>query len=232
MKCCAAVSGERERVLFLAGLPKPPFITSENGGGLQMDIIRDALSTQNIVPEFQHVQLSRTVLGFQKSNVDAISIVPSNYIYPGMYVSKPYITYQNVAVSLAERELIIEDIDDLAGLTIVAFQRARKHMGDEYNLKVASSYQYREVAEQREQVDMLFTGEAEVIILDLNIFIYFCNSHEKSMYQNSFKVHYIFDEKQYSAGFKSEQLKDKFDKGIDEIKYRGLYDKLMSKYLW
>lgn len=230
MKCSAVVS-EPERALFLAGLPKPPFITNENSGGLQMDIIRDALSTQNIVPEFQHVQLSRTVLGFQKSNVDAISIVPSNYTYPGMYVSKPYITYQNVAVSLAERELMINDMDDLTGLATVAFQRARKHMGDEYNLKIASSSQYREVADQRKQVDMLFTGEAEVIILDLNIFIYFCKRHEKAMYQNPFKVHYIFDEKQYSAGFKSEVLKDKFDKGIAEIKYSGIYDKLLSKYL-
>nr|WP_281253013.1 transporter substrate-binding domain-containing protein [Pseudocolwellia agarivorans] len=204
---------------------------NDKGEGLQIDIIREALSAQNIMVEFQHMPLSRTILGFQQLNADAISIVPSNYSYQGMYISKPYITYQNVAVSLAERELTIDSIYDLDGLIIAAFQRAGKHLGDEYNLNVASSSQYREIAEQREQVDMLFRGEAEVIILDLNIFIYFCKIHKNTMYQNPFKIHYIFDEKQYSAGFKSEELKDKFDKGVAEIKSNGQYNYILNKYL-
>lgn len=204
---------------------------SENGKGLQLDIIRDAFSTQNIMPEFRHIPLSRSVLSFQQSNVDAVSIVPSNYKHPKMFVSEPYITYQDVAVSLVERELQINSLEDLSELSIVAFQNARKFLGEEYNHKMAKSSEYREIADQREQIDMLFTGQAEVVILDINIFTYFCKRHKEALYLNPFKVHYIFEKQNYSAGFKSKILKEKFDKGISEIKSTGQYKKILARYL-
>jgi len=226
---CYAVN--QEKVSFLAGLPKPPFIMTQNGKGLQLDIIRKALSTQNISATFFHAPLSRSVLNFQQTNIDAISIVLPDYTHPNMFVSKPYITYKNVAVSLIERELKIESLSDLEGLSVTAFQRAKKHLGEEYNFKVSRTSGYREVANQREQIDTLFTGQAEVIILDINIFMYFCRRHKEAMYQNPFKIHKIFGEQSYSAGFKSKAQRDKFDLGIAKIKENGLYDKILATYL-
>ena len=231
VKCNAVALSSIEQVSFLAGLPKPPFIMNKKGEGLQIDIIRDALFTQNMIPQFQYIPLSRSILNYQQSNVDAVSIVPSNYKHPKMFVSEPYITYQDVAVSLVERELKINSLDDLSGLSVVAYQRARKFLGEDYNYKVAQSSEYREIADQLKQIDMLFTGQAEVIILDINIFNYFSTRHNELVYQNSFNVHYIFGTQNYSAGFKSKELKEIFDKGISTIKKNGVYEKILAKYL-
>ncbi len=219
-----------ESVTFLAGLPKPPFIVNENGAGIQLDIIRKALTTQGVETEFEHVPLSRNILNFQRIGIDAVSILPSDFQRTNMYVSKPYITYQNVAVSLANRELEINSIDDLSGVSVAAFQKARKFLGDDFHYKVAKSSGYREVADQIKQIEMLFSGETEVIILDINIFIHYCKTHMSSVDENTFKVHYIFDEKNYSAGFKSLALKTKFDNGIEYIKESGDYQNILNKY--
>lgn len=154
--------------------------------------------------------------------------MPSDDKHPHMFVSEPYIIYQNVAVFLAERELNINSIDDLSGLSVAAFQRANKYLGEDYNAKVAQSSEYREVADQLKQIDMLFTGQVEAIILDINIFTYFCKRHKEAIYQNRFSVHSVFNKQHYSAGFKSKLLKVKFDKGISKIKRSGQYQKILT----
>ncbi len=195
-----------EQVYFLAGLPIAPFIINENGSGIQLDIIRQALLSQNVNTQFKHVPLARSILNYAKPNIDAISILPSNFHYNDMFISKPYITYKNVAVSLLEREreLEIKSINDLVGLNIAAFQKAGQFLGTQFNEKITNLTGYREIADQRKQIDMLYTGQTEVIILDINIFKHFTKNHNEDVYQNLFKIHYIFEEKAYSAGFKSE----------------------------
>lgn len=215
-----------EQVYFLAGLPIAPFIINENGSGIQLDIIRQALLSQNVNTQFKYVPLARSILNYAKPNIDAISILPSNFHYNDMFISKPYITYKNVAVSLLERELEIKFINDLVGLNIAAFQKAGQFLGTQFNEKITNLTGYREIADQRKQIDMLFTGQTEVII-----FKHFTKNHNEDVYQNLFKIHYIFEEKAYSAGFKSEELKNKFEKGISLIKNNGEYQKVIQRYL-
>jgi polar amino acid transport system substrate-binding protein len=203
----------------------------ENGSGIQLDIIRQALLSQNVSTQFTHVPLARSILNYRRSNVDAVSLVPSNFKHQQMFISEPYITYQNVAVSLTEREIDLKDVEDLVGLNVAAFQKAGQFLGDKFSNRVTTSSGYREIADQRKQIDMLYTGQTEVIILDVNIFNHFINSHDEDIYDNAFKIHYIFEKKAYSAGFKSEVLKNKFEKGISLIRNNGEYQEIIKRYL-
>jgi len=216
---------------MIDGLAKPPFIIEENGQGIQLDIVRSAFASVNKSVKFIHVPFGRTITTFQRVNADGVVTVLPDYRHPSLHISKPFITYQNVAVSLLESQFTIDNIKSLSGKSIIAFQNAKKYLGEEFSKVVSYSVDYREIAEQSQQIDMLFLHRTEVIILDINIFKYFIATHTSGRYSQPFNVHYIFDERLYSAGFKSEKNRDLFDQGIATIKEQGTYQLIQDKYL-
>jgi polar amino acid transport system substrate-binding protein len=219
------------KIEMVGGLVKPPFIIEENGRGLQLDIIRKALEAVNKEVHFIHVPFGRTVTTYQSLNADGIVTVLSDYQHPNLFVSKPFITYQNVAVSLLENQLSIENIGDLSGKSMIAFQNAKKYLGEDFNKIIGYSMDYREVAEQMKQIELLFLHRTEVIILDINIFKYLLKHDTSGRYSQPFKVHYIFNERKYSAAFKSEKNRDAFDQGIKTMNEQGTYQIIVDKYL-
>ena len=221
----------RQNIVMLAGLPKPPFIVERNGAGLQLDIIREAFMSVNHSVSFSHVPLGRSITGFKRFNTDGIAILPIDYQHPSIYVSKPYIKYQNVAISLSDKNLVFDAIEGLTGKSVIAFQNAKKFLGDNYNASVSLSTNYRELADQTQQIEMLFARRTEVIILDISIFKYFVKSHVGGRYNQAFTVHYIFDEREYAAGFKTELHREIFDLGIAKIKEQGVYQLVLDSYL-
>jgi len=226
-----AIKPINSMVKLVTGLAKPPFILEEKGKGMQLDLIREAFSLEQKDVSFVHMPLARNVTGFLRLNADGIITLPPEYKHPSLFVSKPYITYQNVTVSLSENNFSITKIGDLADKSIVAFQNAKKFLGDTYNETVTYSMDYREVPNQLKQIEMLFLRRTEVIVLDINIFKYFINTHSDSIYSKPFSVHYIFDERPYSIGFKSEQLRNTFDAGIKAMKDSGSYQVIVDNYL-
>lgn len=216
---------------MLAGLPKPPFIIEKNGAGLQLDIIREAFTAVNHSVSFSHIPLGRSISAFNRFNVDGIVTLPVDYKHPGIYISKPYVKYQNVAVSLSSENFALSSIQDLTGKNVIAFQNAKKFLGDEYNASVSLSTDYREIANQMQQIRMLFSRRTQVIILDVNIFKFFVKSNIDGHYNKAFTIHYIFDEREYAAGFNTKQQRDLFDQGIGLIKEQGIYQLVLDRYL-
>ncbi len=90
---------------------------------------------------------------------------------------------------------------------------------------------YREIHDQSKQIEMLFLRRTEVIIMDINIFKYFIKHSESSIYNKPFNVHYIFNERPYSAGFRSKEIRDQFDQGIQQMRENGSYQLIIDNYL-
>ena len=216
---------------MLAGLPKAPFIIKENENGIQLDIIREAFIGVNHKVNFSHLPLGRSISAFKRFNVDGVVTLPEDFQGSGIYVSKPYIKYQNVAVSLSDNRFVIDSVENLTGKSIIAFQNAKGFIGDEYNKCVSLSTDYREIADQNQQIEMLFSRRTQVIILDVNIFKYFVKWNVGGRYSQNYTLHYIFDEREYAAGFKTEQHRDMFDQGISLIKEQGTYQLVIDRYL-
>lgn len=242
------VQAANDKIEIVSGFPKPPFImpptgiapnegpvtnkkVNSNYQGIQIDILREALLSQNYTAEFTHAPLARNITHFQKWHIDAVAILPLNFEYPGMFISEPYVSYQNVVVSLKSRNYVINKLDDLSGKSIAAFQKAKKFLGPEYENVVNYSLGYREIAEQNEQIELLFSGSVEVIILDVNIFNYFLKTHHSGRHKAETTSHYIFSERVYSAGFKSEKVRDAFNNGLETLKTSGQYQLISDHYL-
>lgn len=218
-----------ETIKMVAGFNKPPFVIEQGASGIQLDLIKAIFATQNIAVEFIHAPFGRNVVTFQRFDIDGLITVPNNYQHPGMFLSKPYVRYRNVAVSLADNQFDIEQITDLSGKSVIAFQRAQKYLGETFKTTVRNAINYREVAEQEKQVSSLFLRKAEVIILDENIFRFLAASNDE--YSEPFKLHYIFNEVHYSAGFKKAAYQRAFEKGLAEIRSNGTYQAVLDKYL-
>ena len=62
----------------------------------------------------------------------------------GLYLTDSYVTYHNVAVTLAVRGIVLERPSDLARWRVLAFQRASKVLGAEFAAAVAGAPDYRE----------------------------------------------------------------------------------------
>jgi len=225
------VSDKTSNIEMIAGFVKPPFIIEENGAGLQLDIIRQALSNKGYQVNFLHLPLGRNITAFQRMNADGVITLPNDYEHPGMHISAPYIVYQNVAVSLAGNSFNIGSVNDLSGKSVVAFQHAKKFLGEQYRSTVSYSLSYREIAEQKKQIEMLFLRQTEVIILDLNIFKHFIKTSNDKRFNKAFNVHYIFDQRHYAAGFRSEEVAKDFDLAIAKMKEDGSYQEILDNYL-
>ena len=218
---------------LLTGLAKPPFIIGDQGQGMQLDIIRAAFAHADIKVKFLHLPLARNIKGFQQWNADGVITLPSQLHPEGMFISAPYIVYQNVAVSLADSNFVIENLTDLAGKKIAAFQNAKKFLGPVYAQATnADISTYSEFADQSKQISSLFSRQTEVIVLDESIFKYFIHEHkQQKMYQKPFNIHYIFNQRNYSAGFDTKENRDAFDLGIQKIKASGQYQQILDSYL-
>ncbi|GHE77427.1 substrate-binding periplasmic protein [Thalassotalea profundi] len=216
---------------IVTGLNKPPYVIEEGSKGIQLDLIRTAFKSSGFSISFLHIPFGRGVTGFQQFNADGILTLPEDADFADLYVSQPYIYYQNIAVSLLENDFSIDNISDLAGKSIIAFQNARKYLGDEYNEAATSFMNYREVPEQDKQIESLFLHRSDVIVLDINIFKAYLKSHANSDLTKPFKVHYIFSERPYSAGFRGKEMRDIFDENIKKMRENGTYQLILDKYL-
>lgn len=225
------IADKISNIELIAGFVKPPFIIEENGAGLQLDIIREALSNKGYQVNFLHLPLGRNITAFQRMNADGVITLPNDYEHPGMHLSAPYIVYQNVAVSLAANDFSIGSVNDLSGKSVAAFQHAKKFLGKQYRETVSYSVSYREIAEQKKQIEMLFLRQAEVIILDLNIFKHFIKTSNDKRFNKAFNVHYIFEQRHYAAGFRSEETARDFDQAIVKMKEDGSYQAILDNYL-
>lgn len=221
---------------MLAGLSKPPFIIASEDKGMQLEIIEAALAKSDRVVRFTYLPLNRHLDVFHSRDFDGIITIGEHEKEWGICFSKPYIIYQNVVVTLADSAFKINDIDDLVDLKVAAFQNATKFLGEKYSTNFEKSSNYIEVADQTSQIGLLFSGRVDALVMDVNIFKHILankrhGNSSNNVYNKKFVTHFLFAPKVYKAGFKSKQLCQQFDQGINAIIADGSYQKIIDSYL-
>jgi len=229
-----AVFGLQPKPLELSvGLSKPPFVieNDKQGHGIQLDLIREIFATDNQDVNFMHIPLVRSFAAVDKWHFDGTITLPSDYKAENVFVSSPYVSYQNVIVTLAEDNLSINTVADLANKNVIAFQTARYFLGKEFSEVVVKAQEYREMADQMKQIEMLFLKRTQVLILDISILKHFLNNQKSEKYNTAYKIHFLFPKSVYSAGFKNRFTRDQFNRGLKIIKDNGKYQQILDKYL-
>ena len=227
---------ENDPITLLSGISRPPFIIAEDNKGMQIEIIKAAFANSNTQVNFMYFPMIRQVEVYKKRNIEGLITLSESDNELGLYLSKPYISYENVVITLASNNFDINQISDLSKVSVAAFQSATKFFGDKFNYIFEDSSSYVELENQKSQLALLFTKRVDAIVIDINIFKHLLilmrkEKEDNNFYNEKIVVHQLFEKADYVAGFTKEKHQKSFDKGIAEIKANGNYQKIMDSYL-
>lgn len=205
------------RIAFQTALA--PYATEKEESSIEVDIVREALGRQGykLVPVF--APIARIESMFNDKSVDGISIAGNNTPVDAQ-LSKTYITFQNVAITLKSRDLAVNNIEDLKELKISAFHGATHYLGKQFQRMAENNPLYSEESQQLKQNQLLYNSKVDAIIIDRTIF-----AHLNKLFDNSkflgpvpaVVMHSIFPPISYRIGFHTTELRNKFNAGFNRL---------------
>jgi len=212
------------------GLFKPPYIMESDKEGLEYEIADQALAAAGYKMIGVHVPPARGLAMQRAGQLDGLLTVDEG-IGGKDYFSAPYITYQNVAITLASRNIQLKGIEDLANYSVAAFQNANVILGERFKAVVEKHPDYREYAQQVIQNNLLFTAHVDVVVGDRRIFRYFVTRLDPSIDASQpVTIHTIFPPNPRKAVFRDALVRDRFNAGLKTIHANGVYDAILKKY--
>ncbi len=196
----------------------PPYIIEQGQSGIQLEIIQQAFSKAgHRVSKLIFTSNLRAERMLSLNAVDAIVNAPNGSI--NTYLSEPVIYYQNVAISLRKNHLKVDKVSDLARYRFMAFQNAKKYLGEVYNRATNEALAYTEVANQQAQIERLHRGQVDLIVMDKQIYLYLSQQLKNPDHlQEAVTFHAIFEPAPRLIGFHDKGLRDQFNQGLRALK--------------
>jgi polar amino acid transport system substrate-binding protein len=212
------------------GLPRPPYLLESGVEGLEYDIAAAALAAGGysmvavIVPPARGLSMQRA------GQLDVLLSVDEGIGGNGFF-SESYLTFQNVAITLARRGLQIKRIEDLANYSVAGFQNANVILGERFKAVAEQNPNYTEYSRQITQANLLFTGHVDVVVGDRRIFRYFSSQIDPKVYAGQeVTIHPVFPLNPRKAVFKDAAVRDGFNAGLKQIQSNGVYEAIVKKY--
>jgi polar amino acid transport system substrate-binding protein len=213
----------------------PPFCFPETNSGIEIDVIREALAFRGHVLKPHYYPFARVPMAFKTGRVDAtMTDLGEDMSVRGAYYGDPAVLYDNVLISLKERNLTIKVPADLHGLTVISFQGAIKRY-PEWLEGVRNDGHYFEQNNQELQVLTLNAGRYDIVLSDRSIFRYFTkllklnrDFHPKPVVEQDFAK---ANPANYRPVFRDKQVRDDFNVGLKHLKDTGRFDAIYQKYL-
>lgn len=218
-----------ESLDVVVGWDKPPYVIAADHSGFELDLVRAILAEAGHDMSPIYVPFGRTARLLKDDAVDMGLTLLATHNVASDILSDPYITYQNVAVTRADRKLNIDSIADLKGKSVIAFQTAQTVLGSDFGEVMSAQPSYIEMAMQERQVDMLMLGSVDVIVLDRNIFNYFKGRKEKYA-EDKTVFHELFPSTSYRAAIPDPNLRMEFNKALRAFIQDGRYQVLLDSY--
>ena len=216
--------------LVIAGWEKPPYIIASQDSGYEIELISQVLARLDQQISMLYVPYGRTYETYKREQADIALTLTSRSGVPDELLSIPYVSYQNVAISLKKSHLNLYTISQLKELSVIAFQSASKVLGSEFGQAVKDNMLYLELPDQGRQVEMLFHGSVDVVVMDINIFNYFSSRIFGESQMDKVVVHAFFPPTHYSAAFRDARLLQDFNREFVEFKHSEAYRLLGQKY--
>lgn len=210
-----------------------PFVLAKDNKGIQVDLVREALSHKGyeLIPVY--VPAKRVM---HELKIDAVDAASSGSYDPeteqGFFYGDASFSYRNAFFTLEERDINIQEPADLDGLRVATFQNAIL-IWPEWLKAVDQQRNYIEVADQSLQPKMLERGRVDAVVADQTIFAYY----QKLLEQETGKAlkvtrTYSFtDPVSFPPVFKSEKLRDDFNEGLQHLLDSGRHDEIFNSYL-
>jgi polar amino acid transport system substrate-binding protein len=224
-----------KEVLMAFGQEIPPYIFQKDNNGIEIDIIAAALAYKGHSLKPLYFPLGRVPIAFKSKLVDAaMGDMGVNLKLHGGFYANPAVIYDNVFITLKNKNFYIDKPKDLDLLQVVSFQGAEKRYPD-WLKKVAEEKRFFGISDQLTQVKLLHLGRYDVVLSDRYIFSYFMKQMKGL---NTIELHdvdeHIFtteNPKDYRPVFRDKKVRNDFNLGLKELKDSGEYIKIYEKYM-
>lgn len=225
------------KVLTIAfGNKLAPWVFPESDRGIIVDIVSEALTPLGYIIQKEYVPYARRINAFRKGTVDVSSDMNVNTITNESlqgYFSDTAYTYQNYAFALAKHNYSFTHLKELSQYSLLSWQGATVHLGQEYRKMASSSSLYSETYDQQSQVRMLFLERVDVIQMDRQIFNYYRVMVSKNSDINvsaPIAVFPLFGSSPNGFLFKSKKVRNEFNERLKEMKEQGHYQAIFERY--
>ncbi|CAN5684498.1 hypothetical protein BH11PSE12_BH11PSE12_16060 [soil metagenome] len=220
----------RELIIYVSS-SLPPFVMEGSRHGIASEIIERALATQGHSAKIMLSNNRRMEVDVRSGLADAgfAGIGPGS---TDIFFSDAVVEFDNVAISLANRQLQINKLSDLSTLRVIAFPNALRVLGVEFADAVGHSPFYYEVGAQRSQLPMLNLDRGDVVVLERRAFLYFAHkSGTPTSNLARYTMHPIFKKIPRSLGFRRASDRDSFNAGLQAIRKSGEYEAIVRSYI-
>jgi ABC-type amino acid transport substrate-binding protein len=211
-----------------------PFAIESTQSGLTVDVIRAAFASQSIKTKFIFLPNSRKYLEYKAKNGDVFIDIKKGEIRGEILTRWPVSTYGNQAITLKKKKLKINSISDLSSYRVIAWQNASKVLGPIYVEMTKKNKSYQEFAHMPSP--MLFLDRTDVIISQPDIFRYnlvIDSGNDLKTHPNWQDIEYhdvLGKPNIYWYAFRSETLRNQFEKGIEAIYANQKIDEIFVSY--
>ncbi|WP_299082726.1 ABC transporter substrate-binding protein [uncultured Paraglaciecola sp.] len=220
----------QQTLTIVSSVDKPPYILQKENSGFEIELVQAVIQGMGKSAEIHYENYGRTAKMFEVQGIDAIMTASQKVFTDTSVLTLPYINYQNVAISLAENNLKIEKVADLAGYSMVSFQLADKVLGQAFLKAAMSSPMYAQMGDQSKQPGMLFRKRTDVLVMDKMIFYAMLKQSDWAGQIDKVKIHPIFPVTAYSMAFKDKQNVSLFNAELIKFLASNDYMELRKKY--
>jgi len=222
-------SGSKELILAI-GLSIPPYNIPETNSGIELDIVREALKNKGYTIKPKYVPFARRNKELINHKVDGVLTINTDSGIDAFY-SDEHIFCENVVISLTKNGFEIDSPEDLKDKSIVAFQDATIYLGQDFSSMAKANSKYKEVANQNLQINLLYSGRVDMIVLDKNIFYYHRKHNQIVDTTEPVTLHAIFGPTPFRVAFIDKKVRDDFNEGLKTLRSTKRYDEIVKKYL-
>jgi len=211
----------------------PPYIIETSNSGIEIDIISAALAYKGHTLKPLYFPLGRVPIAFSHNLVDAAMGDMGIHLKDGFYAN-PAVIYDNIFITLKNRNITINKPGDLDSFHVASFQGAEKRYPD-WLKNVVNDNRFFGVSDQLKQVELLQLGRFDVVLCDRYIFKYFVNKIEltKELEISAVDEHNFItvDPMNYRPVFRDKKIRDDFNLGLSYLKESGEFQKIYDQYL-
>jgi polar amino acid transport system substrate-binding protein len=227
-----AAQGKEVRIAFTKSMP--PYLYENDNRGIELEIIRAAFKSQGInLAPYDNIHYVRASKLLKRKRIDAVVSNLNNQSYKNesteIFDSTSTLSYMDCAISLAGKKFDYKNMSTFEKNTIWAFKSAKEVLGPDFKKAVLQNPNYTENYEQKNMIHMLVKKRVDIVISDRNIF-------SKTMLDSIGNKPHLFQFKKLipktprNLKFHDKTLRDKFNKGLKQIKKNGTYNEIIKKY--
>ena len=221
---------EEDRVSVAVRHDVLPYVTEDGTGGLEIELVKTIFGETSYSPKFIQLHRVRMIRLFESKAVDGL--LTSNVTLDGEgCITNWYIQHQNVGVTVAARKIRINQLADIANLSIITFDGANRFLGPKFAAETKNSSRYIESSDQNSHISLLYLGYFDAAIGDEWILkLAQVNKKRKSGDFQPLAIHRILPTTLYAARFHKQAVCDAFNNGLATIRANGSYDAIINNY--